>query len=182
MLVKLLELTQNNSHPFGNVLGREVFKKLQEVVDSHLNSKVFEISLEGIIATDSSFPRESVVSLAKLLRGEKWFYLSHIDSVDLIDNWDYAAKAKQQSLLLVSDTDVRVIGSELNSSTKDLLDFVLSRDEVSTASVAKELNISVQNASTRLKKLVNEGLILRSEETSLTGGIEFLYSPPQLSA
>lgn len=55
MKVKLLELTENNNHPFGNVLGREVFKRLQNVVDSNHGCKSFEISLEGIVATDSSF-------------------------------------------------------------------------------------------------------------------------------
>lgn len=44
MKVKLLELTENNNHPFGNVLGREVFKRLQNVVDSNPGCKSFEIS------------------------------------------------------------------------------------------------------------------------------------------
>lgn len=181
MLVKLLELTENNDHPFGNVLGREVFKRLQNVVDANPGSKSFEISLEGIVATDSSFPRESVIALAKQLRGEKWFYISNARSLDLIDNWDYAALAKQQSLILVTDKDVRVIGPNAKTSTKELLDFVLRQKGLSTANVAKALGISVQNASTRLKKLAYEGLIIRSEASSPTGGIEFLYSGPQFS-
>lgn len=181
MLVKLLELTDNNDHPFGNVLGREVFKRLQSVVDENPGSKSFEISLEGIVATDSSFPRESVIALAKQLRGEKWFYITHVSSLDLIDNWDYAATAKQQSLILISDKETRVIGPEAKTSTRELLDFVLRQKVVSTANVAKALEISVQNASTRLKKLANEGLIMRSETSSPTGGIEFFYSAPQFS-
>ena len=39
----------------------------------------------------------------------------------------------------------------------------------------KGLKLSVQNASTRLKKLVNEGLILREEESAASGGKEFVY-------
>jgi len=182
MLVKLLELTDNNDHPFGNVLGREVFKRLQNVVDANPGSKSFEISLEGIVATDSSFPRESVIALAKQLRGEKWFYISNAGSLDLIDNWDYAALAKQQSLVVVTDKEAQVIGPSAKTSTRELLDFVLRQKGVSTANVAKALGISVQNASTRLKKLANEGLIIRSEVSSPTGGIEFLYSGPQFSA
>lgn len=181
MVIKLLELTDGNSHPFGNVIGREVFGKLRDFVDSHPIDKVFEVSLEGIEATDSSFPRESVISIAKQLRGEKWFYLSNLSSMDLIDNWDYGAKAKQQSLV-VYNGEHRIIGPDLKSSTKELLDLVLTRGTVSTANVAKELKISVQNASTRLKKLLNEGLIMRVEESSQTGGIEFLYSNPKNSA
>ena len=37
------------------------------------------------------------------------------------------------------------------------------------------MDLSVQNASSKLKKLVDEGYILRSEETAETGGIEFVY-------
>jgi biotin operon repressor len=182
MLVKLLELTENNDHPFGNVQGREVFKRLQSVVDANPSSKSFEISLEGVVATDSSFPRESVIALAKQLRGEKWFYITHVNSLDLIDNWDYAATAKQQSLILISDKETRVIGPDAKTSTRELLDFILSQRWASTANVAKALGISVQNASTRLKKLSNEGLLIRSEASSLTGGIEFIYTAPQFSA
>lgn len=181
MLVKLLELTENNDHPFGNVQGREVFKRLQSVVDANPSSKSFEISLEGVVATDSSFPRESVIALAKQLRGEKWFYITHVNSLDLIDNWDYAATAKQQSLILISDKETRVIGPDAKTSTRELLDFIISQRWASTANVAKALGISVQNASTRLKKLSNEGLLIRSEASSLTGGIEFIYSAPQFS-
>lgn len=184
MLVKLLDLTENNSHPYGNILGRGVFNRLQDIVDTHVGSRSFEISLEGIVATDASFPRESIISLAKQLREEKWFYITHVNSLDLIDNWDYAAKAKQQSLILISDKETRIIGPNAKTSAKELLDFVLSQKEkgVSTANVAKALGISVQNASTRLKKLSNEGLIMRSEVSSLTGGIEFIYLGPQFSA
>lgn len=182
MKVKLLELTENNNHPFGNVLGREVFKRLQNVVDSNPGCKSFEISLEGIVATDSSFPRESVIALAKQLCGEKYFFITDVSSTDLIDNWDYAAIAKQQSMIVVLAGEVRVIGPEAKSSTKALLDVVLGRNGVSTANVAKSLNISVQNASTRLKKLSSEGVIMRSEVSSPTGGIEFIYSGPNISA
>lgn len=178
MIVKLIELTEGNTHPFGNTIGRETFRRLQEFIDTHAHISLFEISLEGIEATDSSFPRESVISLAKQLRGEKWFYLSHFNSVDLIDNWDYAAKAKLQPLLVVTSKGTQVIGPEIKGAAKELLDFVVSRNNTTTANVAKELKISVQNASTRLKRLTEEGFIIRSEETSLTGGIEYLYSAP----
>ena len=53
MLIKLLELTDNNDHPFGNVMGREVFKRLQNIVDANPGSRSFEISLEGVVTTDS---------------------------------------------------------------------------------------------------------------------------------
>ena len=43
--------------------------------------------------------------------------------------------------------------------------------------IADRLNISVQNASTQLKKLVKAGYAKRVEVISKTGGIEFEYLP-----
>ncbi|WP_228712460.1 hypothetical protein [Klebsiella pneumoniae] len=102
--------------------------------------------------------RESVIALAKQLCGEKYFLSPMSAQQNLIDNWDYAAIAKQQSMIVVLAGGVRVIGPEAKSSTKALLDVVLGRNGVSTANVAKSLNISVQNASTRLKNFPVKGL------------------------
>ena len=177
IMIKLLDFTEGKDHLFGNVQGREVFKKLLDFIDSHPTQKIFEVSLEGIKATDASFPRESVISLAKQLRGEKWFFITNFDTSDLIDNWDYAAKAKEQPIAISTDSSKpSVIGPEQKSAAWELLNFLFKNDSATTALVAKDLNISVQNASTRLKKLVNEGLIYRSEEVAPSGGIEYLYN------
>jgi predicted DNA-binding transcriptional regulator len=177
-MINLFEYTDGNDHPFGNVQGKKTFQALLEFVDRHPAQKVFEISLASITATDSSFPRESVISLAKYFRGERWFLLSGFNPADpdLLDNWDYAAKAKEQNLVVVKAAgELAFIGPQLNESTKELVLLVFKHGSISTASVAKSLDISVQNASTRLKKLVSEGLIMRSEEIAASGGKEFIY-------
>lgn len=178
MIIKLLDLTKGEDHPFGNAMGKEVFKRFIDCVDSYPNQKVFEVSLEGIKATDSSFPRESIISGVKQYRGEHWFYLSHLEDRDLIDNWAYAAKAKQQSLIIETASKPIVIGPDITPTRQKLLYFVLDKGRVTTALVAEALDVSVQNASTKLKQLSNEGLILRSEESSLTGGKEYIYYSP----
>jgi hypothetical protein len=174
-MMKLIEYTNGNDHPFGNRQGQETYKKLKEFFDRNECKQVVEISLEGIKATDASFPRESVISIIKHLNGEKSFYITGFDSKDLLDNWDYAAKAKKQLVVTKFDNALEVIGPEISSSTKALIDFVYSQSSVTTANVAKALDLSVQNASTRLKKLVNEGIILREEEAAMSGGKEFIY-------
>ena len=97
--IKLRELTEDD-HPFGNEQGRLVRNKLQLLIEKHLSETIYEVSLEGIKATDASFPRESVFSLVKQLKGERWFFLSHFSSDDLVDNWDYAARAKDIQLVV----------------------------------------------------------------------------------
>lgn len=173
-VIKLLELT-NDDHVFGNEDGRDVFLKLKQIVDKHPESDVFGISLEGIVATDASFPRESIVSLAKQYRGEKGFYLTDFISKDLVDNWNYAAQAKEQPLIIWHTNSHEIIGPSITPSTRELVEYVIKQGDVTTSKVAEALNISVQNASTKLKNLVKQGYILRTEEVAGTGGVEYIY-------
>ncbi len=174
LMITLRKYTKDD-HVFGNRVGKEIYQKLLEIVESHPGQKVFEVSLAGIIATDSSFPRESIVSLAKQLRGERGFFLTGITSKDLIDNWSYAANAKDQPLVIWTGNSYELIGPTITSAARTLIEFVLSHGSVTASKVAQEHHISVQNASTKLKKLVNQGFILRSEEVAETGGVEYIY-------
>ena len=172
--IPLREFTDSD-HPFGNKQGRETYGKFADFIDYHATSNLFEVSLDGIEATDASFPRESVIALAKSLRGEKFFYLTGFCSKDLLDNWDYAAKAKDQSLIVQSEEGYEVIGPELNAGAKALLDFVMKEEVVTTSKVADEFDVSAQNASGKLKKLYTQGLIMGAKEVAESGGMEFIY-------
>ena len=72
-IVNLGDLTEDD-HPFGNVQGKATFRKLLDVVEAHPQYAVFGISLADIEATDASFPRESVVAVAKYFKGERGFF------------------------------------------------------------------------------------------------------------
>ena len=102
------------------------------------------ISLSGIEATDASFPRESVISLAKQLRGEKGIYLTDLHNRDLIDNWSYAALAKAQPLVIWTGQEFEMIGPEMNQATKTLVTYELQQSQVTTSQVAADLGLSVQ--------------------------------------
>lgn len=175
MQIQLLDLT-NSSHPFGNAQGKEIFRKICDIVDKNPRTIVFGISLAGIEATDASFPRESVIAAAKYYRGQHWFFLTDLNDRDLIDNWKYAAQAKQQPLVLWHhDDSFEVIGPDISSSASELVEYVLRNRKVSAAKAAADLDLSVPNASTRLKKLVSDGYFLRNEDIADTGGIEYTY-------
>ena len=101
-IISLYDLIGDSS-AFGNHEGREIYQKLLSALDEHPDKKIIGISLIGITRTDASFPRESVISLAKSRKGEKGFYLQDFASRDLMDNWDYAAKAKEQNMIICTD-------------------------------------------------------------------------------
>ena len=132
-IIKLADLIDGDA-AFGNDEGREVFQKLIQELDSYPGKKIFGISLEGIRITDASFPRESVISLIKAKRGEKGFYLLNFISQDLMDNWIYAANAKDQPIIVLVEDGYRVIGVDLNSGAKELLDFIMEEETVTTCS------------------------------------------------
>ncbi len=175
LVIKLIDHT-GNDHPFGNIKGKSVFASLLDFVNQHPEIFLFEVSLDGIKATDSSFPRESVISVAKHFSGEKFFYLSGFqDDQDLFDNWDYAAKAIKQPLLVWKGSNFELLGPELNKANTSLLNFIHKHQKVTTSEAADYFDITVQNASTKLKKLSSQGYFMRVEDTAPSGGIEYVY-------
>lgn len=175
-MITLSSITGEQPFLSGNKQGKEVFHKLLGEIESHPGVAVFGISLKGIQATDASFPRESVISLIKMYSGEKAFFLSDFASDDLKDNWDYAAKAKKQAVIVHLDSrKYDVIGPELSDGIKELLNFVMEEGEVTSSAVAKHFEITAQNASAKMKKLFSMGLVTGSKETAKTGGLEFVY-------
>ncbi len=175
MLIQLLDYL-DQPYAYGNDEGREVFSQLQALVAKHPDEKVFGISLKGIEVTDASFPRESIVSLAKMYKGEKGFYLSDFISQDLLDNWSYAAQAKSQAVIIKNGKGYELIGPPVTDTSKALLDIVMKKGTVTTSFIADELNVSPQNASAKMKKLLELGLVLASKETAETGGLEFVFT------
>lgn len=165
-----------DSTAFGNIEGREVFQKLKAKVDLNSENSIIEISLTGIKRTDASFPRESVMSLVKLKNGEKCFFLSGFESRDLIDNWDYAAKAKEQTLIVLTSDGYELIGKSISDNSKELLDFIIKSGSTTTSNIAKKFDVTSQNASAKLKRLMSVGLVLSSKQVAETGGIEFVHS------
>ena len=142
-MLKLVDLVGSPT-AFGNTEGRQVFQKLLTELDSHPGERVAGISLEGIERTDASFPRESVVSLAKSRCGEKGFYLQDFDSKDLMDNWDYAAKAKGFTMIVITADSYELIGNEISAGLRELLDLVMNERTITTSRVAEALDVSAQ--------------------------------------
>jgi hypothetical protein len=164
-----------NGDGWGNEQGRMLYSRLLDLVEKNPAELVFSISLEGVRRTDSSFPREGVVRLAKHFRCSRGLCLSDIHSVDLIENWDAAAIRMGQPLTIWDGDKWRIIGPPPSEGTKGMLNFVLSVPKTTTSEAAAGLRLQVPNASNKLKKLWEEGYILRMERIAPSGGVEHEY-------
>ena len=94
---------------------------------------------------------------------------------DLLDNWNAAALIREQPLTAWYNGDPRIIGPSPTPRNEEIVKHILFTGEATAANIAKKLNLQLTNASTKLWQLVKEGFILRREEVSPTGGIEFRY-------
>lgn len=53
-----------------------------------------------------------------------------------MDNWDYAAKARGQNLIVLQDHRFRMLAPKLNESTIDLITYIYTEGVVTTSKVA----------------------------------------------
>lgn len=174
--LRLTDFIGGEPEAWGNDRGREVFAQLLARVEQHPGALVFEVSLAGIRRTDASFPRESVVELARRFRKQFAFVMTDATNEDLLFNWDAAALKKEQPLFVKSESGSwRILGPQLSSAKERLLEYVMKNKKVRTAQVAADLYLKISNASTQLRDLWEMGYVLRREEVADSGGVEFVY-------
>jgi hypothetical protein len=165
-----------DSDGWGHVLGRRVYEQLRSLVETHPEELIIRISLEGVERTDISFPRESVVELARSYRGQRGFCLTDVHDQDLLDNWDAAAFRREQPLFVWNNGEFfRLLGPQPSAGLQDMLEYVRSVPVARTSEAAAVLNLKVPNASNKLKQLWQEGYILRREQSATSGGVEYEY-------
>lgn len=160
---------------WGSSEGKSVREKLLRVVEAHPEVNVFRISLAGVARIDVSFPRESVMELAFQLRGRRGVCLTNVESKDVFDNCDAAALAREQTMVVWGEKGPQLIGPKPSEDTWEILKYVLKHGDVTSAEAAKVLQKQVNNVSTRLKRMTDEGLVLRKDVNAASGGLEFRY-------
>lgn len=157
--------------------GQEIYMKLSRFIEQHPATAVYKVSLDGVRRTDASFPRESVMEIARRYRKKAGFCLVDMTSKDLLDNWDAAALKKEQPMFVWLTKGYRLLGPQPPAGCADALRLVLERFEVRASDVSKALTLKIANASMKLKQLWEQGFILRREDAADTGGIEYVYFP-----
>ncbi len=159
---------------WGREQGVAVHSKLLSIIEQS-SSLMFQISMKNVRRLDASFPRESIMDIARRYKGERGFCLIDISNPDLIDNLDAAAIKKEVPMYIWNNNEYQLIGVEPKLGVKMVLELALSKSSITAAEVSNELELKLNNASMKLKQLVTEGYLVRQEEIAPSGGKEFYY-------
>lgn len=162
-------------NPYGSPRGKLAHDSLLSEIEKIGKVDVISISFRGLEGADVSFLREALVYVIKRYKKEIFFYVTDLPDEDIVANLQAAAVSGGEQVTYWSGNECRFLGPEQSTSSKILLDLIAAHRSSTTADVAEALNISVQNASTRLKRLYEEGYLMRIEETAESGGREFVY-------
>lgn len=176
MAIRLRDL-MDREDGWGTDEGQEVFMKLSRLIDQHPAMAIFRVSLDGVRRTDASFPRESVMEVARKFRKKVGLCLADVNNEDLLDNWDAAAVKKEQPMFVWFAKGYRLLGPQPSAGSVGVLKLVLGNMETRASDVSKEFSLKIANASMKLKQLWDQGFILRREDIADTGGIEYVYFP-----
>lgn len=157
--------------------GEAVAASLVNYISNSPEVDIYDISLEGVRRIDASFPREAFIMLAKKTVGKKGFFVSDVANAVQLDNIRAGADKLSFPLHACCQGKVEVLGPEPKRTQKELYNYVVDRGWVAASEIAEACDLKINNASNKLKELVDEGFLLRKEGVAETGGIEFYYFP-----
>jgi hypothetical protein len=149
--------------------------KLRRYIDGSGPAPLVRVSMQSVKRIDVAFAREAIIALVPHYRGSSAICLVDLADVDVFDNVAAAAVSARVPLTVWNGEQVRTAGKAPSPGNRRALALALSRSELRATQLAAAADITVANASTKLKQLSAEGFLLRRQELSPSGGIEFVY-------
>jgi hypothetical protein len=165
----------NGGIAYGSVAGAKALRALQKVSGDYPDNMTIEMSFLGVEQMDSTYAKESIIAIVRLNWGKKWFCFTDIEHQDILFNIDYACKDADVSIVAVCKSGYDILGPEQTVEEQYILDFIMKKGQVTTKILAKNEGISSQNASLKLRRLKDKGLIIPEIRSADTGGFEYLY-------
>lgn len=175
ILIKLVDF-MDSPEGWGRDQGRRAYSRLLEYVHSHSSTSIFRISMLGVEKMDVSYASETLVALARRLRGNKGICIVDLVDIDIRENIDAAAARMGQPLIVWSGKAGEPIGAPPSNGTREALAFALAHGEVRASEFSEAMTqISIANASSKFKQLWQQGFLLRCEGVADSGGVEYRY-------
>lgn len=160
---------------WGRVQGSAVAARLVEYLDSVPDQHIVRLSMEGVEKLDASFASEAIVEVIKRYRRTKGICLVNLESPGIRLNIDLAAERVGVPITVWNGEEVDVIGLRPSAGNREALNYVLAHARVRAAEFADYADVSIANASTKLKQLWEQSFVMRTESAADSGGVEFLY-------
>lgn len=166
-------------HGVGAEEGKLAFNILLKEIESKPQYNIFYVSIADVFF-DASFARESIVKLAKRIRLDKGLCLVDVEDEDVVlDNILGPVIRLEQPVAYYFSGSLRHIGKDKvgvpSKTNQTLFNYILEHGISTANDIAKHFDMKLNNVSTKLKELYQRGFVLRKEEKSETGGIEYLY-------
>jgi len=164
---------------WGSEHGIQVQKKLIAAIHKQASADIIYLSMKGIEIVDASFSREAIIKPACEFRCKKGICIVDVENEDYIDNFIAAAIKLSQPIILKLVDRYEIFGpyypETVSKGNKPALDHIWKYDSITATELSEKLDLKLTNASTKLKQLVEQGFILRRQDTASSGGVEYIY-------
>ena len=174
-------LPREDSSFWGSDDGIPARAELEKKIDSLVNAQIIYLSMKGIDNIDASCSREAIVKTIKKYRPEKGFCLIDIQNPDYLDNIFSPAVKLEQPVFVKLGSEYEIIGPNKENApsrtNQPILDYIQSHGHTTAVDLTKALGLRLTNASTKLKQLLEQGFILRAQDTADGPGLEYFYYP-----
>lgn len=160
--------------------GEEAYELLRDQLEAVPDGEPLVLRFPANQVMDASFADETIIRLGEELRdgryGKRCLLLEGLtpDSITNIKAAIELDRTKVAFLVIEFDEAWEVIGS-LAASLRETLNLVAEHGPITAPDLAKILNVAVNTASTRLKRLYDQRLIRREHEIS-EEGLQYIYS------
>ncbi|MBO6557556.1 MAG: hypothetical protein JJ957_13710 [Pseudomonadales bacterium] len=165
-----------SSRLVGRDKGRLTYLDLDQLVAEQTDQEKYEISFRDISLIDASFLLYSVLPVIHQYAGQRFFVLSELASDDLLDNVKAAASERGQPVVVLHQGALRTVGPNLSRVHQSVFKYLSAHRRETTASIAEQLEISLQSAGNHLTRMVKQGVIVRHLGQAERGGREYSYS------
>lgn len=161
--------------------GRAAGEKIQQVLINRIAAAppgdIWRLSLQGVTRLDVTFASAALVTVVQHFLGTRSICLSEPASEDVIDNIAAAAERIGVPVTVWQGSLAKVLGPAPSSGAREALAFALARGQTFARDLVAAQDLSITNASTRLRQLWDGGYLLREEIAAPSGGTEFVYAP-----
>lgn len=137
--------------------------------------EVIQLSLEGVKRMDVTFAAEVIIEPVRRYLGVKAICLVQLSDSDVAENIAAAAQCGRVPVTIWDGDVARIAGLLPRAGTREALGLALQRPSLRATELATMLDISLANASTKLKQLWQAGFLLRDDGIAKSGGPEFVY-------